>query len=123
MAVGDAEPAFVSGNVAYVGSYPGLFPNVPGQPGVPSPQYGVTDEYVFANAYAGLNITPDFVITAYVENVFDNDAITYVHPEAFLDGRHGGIVVGITLEVQLREVCGKLKVWRKVLLPRQPQQV
>lgn len=88
-AVGDTETAFVSGNVAYVGSYPGLFPNVPGQPGVPSPQYGVTDEYVFANAYAGLNITPDLVITAYVENVFDNDAITYVHPEAFLDGRHG----------------------------------
>lgn len=87
--VGDTEKAFVTGNVAYVGSFPGLFPNVPGQPNVQSPQYDVTDEYVFANAYAGVNISPDFSITAYVENVFNNDAITYVHPEAFLDGRYG----------------------------------
>ena len=87
--MGDTEKAFVTGNVAYVGSFPGLFPNVPGQPNVQSPQYDVTDEYVFANAYAGVNISPDFSITAYVENVFNNDAITYVHPEAFLDGRYG----------------------------------
>ncbi|GAB5348655.1 TonB-dependent receptor [Alteriqipengyuania sp. 357] len=87
--VGDTEMAFVTGNVAYVGSFPGLFPNVPGQPDTRSPQYDLTDEYVFANAYAGLNLTPDLSITAYVENVFDNDAINYVHPEAFLDGRYG----------------------------------
>ena len=87
--VGDTETAFVTGNVAYVGSFPGLFPNVAGQPGVPSPQYDETDEYVYANAYAGVNLTPDLSITAYVENVFNNDAITYVHPEAFLDGRYG----------------------------------
>ena len=87
--VGDTETAFVTGNVAYVGSFPGLFPNVPGQPGVQSPQYDLTDEYVYANAYAGVNISPDLTITAYVENVFDNDAINYVHPEAFLDGRYG----------------------------------
>lgn len=88
-AVGDTETAFVTGNVAYVGSFPGLFPNVPGQPGVRSPQYDVTDEYVYANAYAGVNISPDLSITVYVENIFDNDAINYVHPEAFLDGRYG----------------------------------
>lgn len=87
-AVGDTETAFVTGNVAYVGSYPGLFPNVPGQPGVQSPQYDVTDEYVFVNAYAGVKLSSDVSVTAYVENVFDNDAITYVHPEAFIDGRY-----------------------------------
>ncbi|MBB3032516.1 TonB-dependent receptor [Alteriqipengyuania lutimaris] len=87
--VGDTETAFVTGNVAYVGSFPGLFPNVPGQPGVQSPQYDFTEEYVYANAYAGVNLSPDLSITAYVENVFNNDAINYVHPEAFLDGRYG----------------------------------
>lgn len=86
--VGDTEEAFMTGSVSYVGSYPGLFPNVPGQPGVVSPQYDVTDEYVFANFYAGVKFSPDFSVTAYVENVFDNEAITYVHPEAFLDGRY-----------------------------------
>ena len=86
--VGGTANAFVTGNVSYVGSYPGLFPNVPGQPNVQSPQYDFTDQYVFVNAYAGVNITPDFSITAYVENAFNNDAITYVHPEAFLDGRY-----------------------------------
>lgn len=88
-AVGDTETAFVTGNVAYVGSFPGLFPNVPGQPNVQSPQYDFTDEYVYTNAYAGVNLSPDLSITAYVENVFNNDAINYVHPEAFLDGRYG----------------------------------
>ncbi|WP_370177890.1 TonB-dependent receptor [Alteriqipengyuania sp.] len=86
--VGDTETAFVTGNVSYVGSYPGLFPNVPGQPTVQSPQYDETDEYVFVNAYAGVNLSPDLSVTAYVENVFNNDAIVYVHPEAFLDGRY-----------------------------------
>ena len=28
------------------------------------------------------------VIGAYVENLFDDSKITYVHPEAFLDGRY-----------------------------------
>ena len=87
--VGDEAEGFVTGNLAYVGSYPGMLPNVPGQPGVPSPQYDVTDAYVFVNAYAGVKFGPDLSVTAYIENLFDNDAITYVHPEAFLDGRYG----------------------------------
>jgi len=86
--VGDTEKAFVTGSVSYVGSYPGLFPNVPGRPGVQSPQYDVTDAYTFANFYAGVRFSRDLSVTAYVENVFDSEAITYVHPEAFLDGRY-----------------------------------
>ena len=86
--VSSQADAFVTGNVSYVGSYPGLLPNVPGQPGVPSPQYDVTDEYVFVNAYAGVRFGADLSVTLYVENVFDSEAITYVHPEAFLDGRY-----------------------------------
>ncbi|GMM92153.1 TonB-dependent receptor [Qipengyuania sp. MTN3-11] len=86
--VGDTEEAFVTGSLSYVGSFPGLFPNVPGQPGVRSPQYDFTDAYTYANFYAGVKISPDLSVTAYVENVFDNDAIVYVHPEAFLDGRY-----------------------------------
>ena len=27
-------------------------------------------------------------LTAYVENLFNDSSITYVHPEAFLDGRY-----------------------------------
>ena len=30
----------------------------------------------------------DLNITAYVENLFDDKSITYVHPEAFLDARY-----------------------------------
>lgn len=86
--VGDSENAFVTGSLSYVGSFPGLFPNIPGRPGVVSPQYDTTDAYTFANLYAGIKLSRDLSITAYIENVFDNDAITYVHPEAFLDGRY-----------------------------------
>ena len=86
--VNETANAFVTGSLSYVGSFPGLFPNVPGQPGVVSPQYDTTDAYTFANFYAGVKIGSDLSVTGYVENVFDNDAITYVHPEAFLDGRY-----------------------------------
>ena len=39
------------------------------------------------NLYAGI-IIGDWNVTAYVENLFDESSITYVHPEAFLDGRY-----------------------------------
>ena len=31
----------------------------------------------------------EFTVAAYVENVFDDRSINYIHPEAFLDGRYG----------------------------------
>lgn len=86
-ALSDTADAFVSANAAHVGKFPGLFPNVPGQPGVINPTYDFTDAYTVANFVAGADFG-QLTLTAYVENVFDNNAITYVHPEAFLDARY-----------------------------------
>lgn len=86
-ALGSDADAFVSASVAHVGSFPGLFPNVPGQPNVINPTYDFTEEYQTVNLVAGADFGA-LSLTAYVENLFDSDAITYVHPEAFLDGRY-----------------------------------
>jgi outer membrane receptor protein involved in Fe transport len=74
-------------NVSHVGSFPNQFPFVPGRPGVPAATYDFTDAWTNVNLYAGV-IVGDLNITAYVENLFDDHSITYVHPEAFLDGRY-----------------------------------
>lgn len=86
-ALGENSDAYVSGNVAHVGKFPGLFPNVAGQPGVINPTYDFTDAYTVATFTAGVDFG-QLSLTGYVENAFDSDAITYVHPEAFLDGRY-----------------------------------
>lgn len=100
-ALGATADAFVSGNVAHVGKFPGLFPNVAGQPDVINPTYDFTDAYTVANFVAGVDLG-QVSLTAYVENVFDNNAITYVHPEAFLDARYARLrprTVGIRLGI------------------------
>jgi outer membrane receptor protein involved in Fe transport len=74
-------------NVSHVGSFPNQFPFVPGRPGVPAATYDFTDAWTNVNLYAGV-IVGDLNITAYVENLFDDHSVTYVHPEAFLDGRY-----------------------------------
>ena len=81
-----AARANLSAVVQRVGSFPGLFPNTPGRPGVVSPTYAYTE------AYTNVNLT--FAVAfgkatmgAYVENLFDSRKITYVHPEAFLASR------------------------------------
>jgi iron complex outermembrane receptor protein len=74
-------------SVVHVGDYPGMFPNVPGQPGVVSPMFDYTDAYTIANANLAFDFER-FTIGAYVENLFDDRSVTYVHPEAFLDGRY-----------------------------------
>lgn len=79
--------AFVSANVAHVGKFPGLFPNVPGSPDLINPTYDFTDAYTVVNLVAGADFGA-FRATAYIENLFDSKKITYVHPEAFLDGRY-----------------------------------
>jgi iron complex outermembrane receptor protein len=74
-------------NVSHVGSFPNQFPNVPGRPAQVSPTYDFTDAWTNVNLYAG-TIIGDLNITLYVENLFDDSSITYVHPEAFLDARY-----------------------------------
>jgi outer membrane receptor protein involved in Fe transport len=78
--------ANLSVSLQHVGSYPGSFPHVPGQPTVTSPTYGFTDSYQNVNATFAVAMGQT-TIGAYVENLFDDHSITYVHPEAFLASR------------------------------------
>ncbi|MEH6664477.1 MAG: TonB-dependent receptor [Brevundimonas sp.] len=74
--------------VSHVGSFPNSFPNTPGRPSVPLSTYDDTDSYTFVNANLALAFD-QFTVAAYVENLFDDDSVNYVHPEAFIDGRYG----------------------------------
>ncbi|MBU1383495.1 MAG: TonB-dependent receptor [Alphaproteobacteria bacterium] len=74
--------------VSHVGSFPNSFPNTPGQPLVPLPTYDDTDAYTFVNANLAFAFD-QFTVAAYVENLFDDRSVNYIHPEAFLDGRYG----------------------------------
>ena len=51
-----------------------------------SPTFGYTDSYNLVNLTLGAT-TDRLSVTAYVENLFDDDAVTYIHPEAFLASR------------------------------------
>ncbi len=85
--------------VQHVGSYPGSFPHVPGQPTVTSPTYDYTDAYENVNATFAVAIDRT-TVGAYVENLLDDHSITYVHPEAFLASRYGTMrprTVGVRL--------------------------
>ena len=73
--------------MAHAGSFPNQFPNVPGKPTVPSPTFDFTDAWTNVNLFAGVRLG-SIDLAAYVENVFNNSSITYVHPEAFIDGRY-----------------------------------
>ena len=79
--------AFVSGTVQHVGKFPGLFPNLPGNPTKINPTFDFTESYEVVNLLAGASFG-NVKVTGYVENLFDSKAITYVHPEAFLDSRY-----------------------------------
>lgn len=87
-----AMPNDMEGNaslvVQHVGNYPGMFPNVPGQPGVVQSTYGYTEAYENVNASFAI-AKNDLTVGFYVENLFDDHSITYVHPEAFLASRFG----------------------------------
>ncbi|WP_374470981.1 TonB-dependent receptor [Phenylobacterium sp.] len=72
----------------HVGSYPGLFPYIPGRPGVLQPTYGYTQAYWNVNATFAVAFD-QWTVGAYVENLFDSRKINYVHPEAFLASRFG----------------------------------
>lgn len=85
--IGGDKSAFAAVNVSHAGSFPNQFPNVPGNPNAVSPTYDYTEAWTNVNLYAGAKLGR-LDLTAYVENVFDDSSITYVHPEAFLDGRY-----------------------------------
>ncbi len=88
--VTDNMDGFISGTAAYIDNFPAMLPNVPGNPNVASPTYDKTDEYVVANLVGGI-VTDNIKLTAYVENLFDDNSITYVHPESFLEARYARV--------------------------------
>lgn len=97
--IGTTTDAFFSGTVQHVGSFPGLFPNLPGNPNAKNPTFDFTDAYEVVNLLAGAEFG-NVKVTGYVENLFDSKAITYVHPEAFLDSRYARLrprTVGVRL--------------------------
>lgn len=86
-------------NAQYVGSYNSSFPNTPGLPNVPLSTFGETDEYVNTNLSLGMKRGP-VSAQLYVENVFDDHSVIYIHPEAFLVSRFGTLrprTIGIRL--------------------------
>lgn len=86
-------------NAQYVGSYNSSFPNTPGLPNVRLVTFGKTDEYVNTNIALGFK-RRDMSAQLYVENVFDDHSVTYIHPEAFLVSRFGTLrprTIGIRL--------------------------
>ncbi|MFW2343502.1 TonB-dependent receptor [Brevundimonas sp.] len=82
----------VTGNasvaISHVGGYPNAFPNTPGKPLIPLPTYDQVDAYTFVNATVAFAFD-NYTVGAYVENLFDDQSINYIHPEAFIDGRYG----------------------------------
>ncbi|WP_313538587.1 TonB-dependent receptor [Sphingomonas sp.] len=86
-------------NAQYVGSYNSSFPNTPGLPNVRLSTFGKTDEYVNTNISFGVK-RRSWSAQLYVENVFDDHSVVYIHPEAFLVSRFGTLrprTVGIRL--------------------------
>ncbi|MCM8731648.1 TonB-dependent receptor [Hephaestia sp. GCM10023244] len=101
--LGNGTQGWVAANVAHVGSFPGLFPYVAGKPGVINPTYDYTDTYNNVTLNAGVT-RGKLSATVYVENLFDDHSVTYVHPEAFLASRYGTLrprTVGIRLGYNL----------------------
>lgn len=97
--LGNDTKANLAVNAQYVGSYNSSFPNTPGRPTVRLSTFGQTDEYVNTNISLGLK-RREFSAQLYVENVFDDHSITYIHPEAFFTSRFGTLrprTIGIRL--------------------------
>ncbi|WP_315761658.1 TonB-dependent receptor [Sphingomonas sp. Y38-1Y] len=97
--LGNATKGTLAVNAQYVGSYNSSFPNTPGLPNVRLSTFGQTDEYVNTNISFGIKRGP-LSAQAYVENVFDDHSIVYIHPEAFLVSRFGTLrprTIGIRL--------------------------
>jgi iron complex outermembrane recepter protein len=96
----------VTGNaslaVSHVGDYPNAFPNTPGKPLIPLPTYDIVDSYTFVNGTVAFAFD-NYTVGAYVENLFDDHSINYIHPEAFIDGRYGRVrprTIGVRLSYE-----------------------
>jgi iron complex outermembrane receptor protein len=101
--VSDDMSGYFNATLQHVGSFQNMFPNVPGRPTVQAPTFGYTDEYQVVNLSLGLK-SGDVSATFYVENLLDDDATTYLHPEGFLDSRYGVLqprTVGVRLGYSL----------------------
>ncbi|WP_417461255.1 TonB-dependent receptor [Kordiimonas sp.] len=86
--IGDDARGYVSTTITHVGSFPGLFQYVAGQPGVEQPTYDYTESFENVNVHVGYE-KDTWSLVAYVQNLFDDHSITYVHPEAFIASRYG----------------------------------
>jgi iron complex outermembrane recepter protein len=86
--IGSDVDAMLAVNAQHIGSYNSSFPNTPGAPTVPLATFGETDAYSNVNLSLGLK-KGDLSAQFYVENLFDDHSITYIHPEAFLNSRFG----------------------------------
>ncbi|ODP39035.1 TonB-dependent receptor [Sphingomonas turrisvirgatae] len=86
-------------NAQYVGGFNSSFPNTPGNPNLRLATFGETDEYVNTNISLGFK-RRDFGAQFYVENLFDDHSVVYIHPEAFFTSRFGTLrprTVGVRL--------------------------
>ena len=55
---------------------------------MPLPTYDDVEAYTFVNANLAFAFD-QVTVAAYIENVFDDHSVTYIHPEAFIDARYG----------------------------------
>lgn len=101
--VTDSARGFFSAAFQHVDSFPSSFPRVPGAPDRVLPTYGYTDSYNNVNLTLGA-ILGQLTVTTYVENLFNDDSVTYIHPEAFLASRFGTMrprTVGLRINYDL----------------------
>ena len=97
--LGDSARGTFAINAQYVGSYNSSFPNTPGNPNLRLSTFGKTDEYANVNLNLGVK-KGALSANLYVENLFDDHSVVYIHPEAFLVSRFGTLrprTVGIRL--------------------------
>lgn len=97
--LGDSARGTFAINAQYVGSYNSSFPNTPGNPNLRLSTFGKTDEYANVNLNLGVK-KGSLSANLYVENLFDDHSVVYIHPEAFLVSRFGTLrprTVGIRL--------------------------
>lgn len=87
-ALSASADGWVSTSVTHIGKFPGMFQNVPGKPTVVAPTYAWTESFENVGFSAGA-VFGNYRVIAYIENMLDNNSFTYIHPEAFLDGRFG----------------------------------